>query len=289
MATTWDVQGEAQAGLRAIVADPRYGPAALSNAQTMTNLLKDMLPDAPRESSVLVQASDAGVADMLQTHISNGMDLATASRLAAGSFENQTGLTPEACNWAVGAFASALRLDTVRQAPPPPVQDTGRPVSNGQQTVKAPVVGAGTVTPAPEAPVQPNGLRIAAAAVAAVAAILLIWACALTFEHFSGENSFSFFSIAGLPSGTWWPAIGSVAVAVLGLAAAVLLLATRTPLMRGLAAGMLLAFGVAQVLAFATYWAVYGTHPAQTVGTVGGLLLVIAGVLALVGPKTSRA
>lgn len=49
----WDAQGEAHAALRAIVADPRYGPPALSNAQTMTNLLKDMLPDAPRESSVL--------------------------------------------------------------------------------------------------------------------------------------------------------------------------------------------------------------------------------------------
>ena len=45
----WDAQGEAQAALRTIVADPRYGPGALSNAQTMTNLLKDMLPDSPRE------------------------------------------------------------------------------------------------------------------------------------------------------------------------------------------------------------------------------------------------
>ncbi len=58
----WDAQGEAYAALRAIVADPRYGPPALSNAQTMTNLLKDMLPDAPRESSVLVAASEAGMA-----------------------------------------------------------------------------------------------------------------------------------------------------------------------------------------------------------------------------------
>ena len=79
-----DAQGEAQAALRAIVADPRYGPAALSNAQTMTSLLKDMLPDAPRESSVLVAASEVGVAGMLQSNISQGMDQATASRLAAG-------------------------------------------------------------------------------------------------------------------------------------------------------------------------------------------------------------
>jgi len=43
----WDAQGEARAALRAIVDDSRYGSAALSNAQSMTNLLKDMLPDAP--------------------------------------------------------------------------------------------------------------------------------------------------------------------------------------------------------------------------------------------------
>ena len=59
--TPWDAQGEAHVALRAIVADPRYGPTVLSNAQTMTNLLKDMLPDAPRESSVLIAASEVGI------------------------------------------------------------------------------------------------------------------------------------------------------------------------------------------------------------------------------------
>src|SRR5215469_15911523 len=93
----WDAQGETQAALRTIVADPCYGPAALSNAQTMTNLLKDMLPDAPRESSVLVAASEAGVAGILQSNVSQGMDLSTASRLAAGTLENRTALTPDAC------------------------------------------------------------------------------------------------------------------------------------------------------------------------------------------------
>ena len=116
----WDAQGEAQAALRTIVADPRYGPAALSNAQTMTNLLKDMLPDSPRESSVLVAASEAGVAGLLQSSLSRGIDVATASRLAAGSLESRTALTPDACSWAVGVLASALRLDAVRSAPSQP-------------------------------------------------------------------------------------------------------------------------------------------------------------------------
>ena len=125
--TPWDAQGEAQVALRAIVADPRYGPTVLSNAQTMTNLLKDMLPDAPRESSVLIAASEVGVAGLPQGNVSRGMDVATASRLAAGSFENRTALTPDACGWAVGVLAWALRLDTVRPATPQPAYYIPRP------------------------------------------------------------------------------------------------------------------------------------------------------------------
>src|ERR1700735_1509936 len=157
----WDAQGEAQAALRGVVADPRYGPAALSNAQTMTNLLKDMLPDAPRESSVLVAASEAGVPGMLQNNVSQGMDLTTASRLAAGSFENRTALTSDACNWAVGILASAMRLDAVRAAPPPPpppgpVYDTPPTVGGDQRTV-----GPGSAPTPPEwvAPVPVPVLR----------------------------------------------------------------------------------------------------------------------------------
>jgi len=121
----WDAQGEAQAALRTIVADPRYGPAALSNAQMLTNLLKDLLPDAPRESSVLVAASEVGVPGMLQGNVSQGMDLGTASRLAAGSFESRTALTPDACRWAVAALASALRLDAADVRPEPQIPRPG--------------------------------------------------------------------------------------------------------------------------------------------------------------------
>jgi hypothetical protein len=290
--TPWDAQGEAQAALRVIVDDPRYGPVALSNAQTMTNLLKDMLPDAPRESSVLVAASDAGVVGIVQAHMSNGMDLATASRLAAGSFENQTALTPEACHWAVGAFASALRLDTVRQAPP-----TGQdpPVIRGEPTISAGVGAPMPVTAGPRGG-QPAALRAGTAILVAVGAILLVWSCALTFLRFSSANGgggISFFSITSGSSGTWWYAIGPIAVAVLGIVAGVVLLTTRAELTRGLAAGLLIAFGVSAILVYATYAFTEGPNdhpgPAEAVGTIGAAFFLIAGVLALVGRKRSAA
>jgi hypothetical protein len=279
------------------VADPRYGPATLSNAQTMTNLLKDMLPDAPRESSVLVAASDAGVAGILQTHMSNGMDLATASRLAAGSFENQTALTPEACNWAVGAFASALCLDAIRQAPPPPpVQDTVPPLANSQPTVKAPAAGAGLgpgVTPGPPGGGQPKGPRIVSAVLVGAAAILLVWSCALSFVTYSG-GEVSFFSVASQEhTGTWWYAIVPIVVAVLAIVAAIVLLTTRSELTRGLTAGLFIAFGVSMLLVYAVFAFTEGPEdhpgPAEAAGAVGAVLLLAAGVLALVGRKRPAA
>src|SRR6266567_3806441 len=56
---SWEHAAEARAALTAIVTDPEHGVAALSSAQTMSNLLKDLLPDAPREKSMLVAAAEA--------------------------------------------------------------------------------------------------------------------------------------------------------------------------------------------------------------------------------------
>ena len=304
----WDAQGEAQAALRTIAADPRYGPAALSNAQTMTNLLKDMLPDAPRESSVLVAASEAGVAGLLQSNISQGMDLATASRVAAGSFENRTALTPDACAWAVGVLASALRLDAVRQALPPPlpgapgpVYDTVLPVGDGQQTkpprpAPVPPPWAG---PAPVArvssPGRPDGLRLTAGIVTVVGAILIIWACALPDLHIpagNGRTSFSIFNSGA--AGDLWFAVEPVGVAVIGVAAGlIIMLANRSARMRLLAAGVLIGFGIQTILLFAGYefYVQSPDHagPGGAVGILGGLLLLVAGLIAAASRPASAA
>jgi hypothetical protein len=302
----WDAQGEAQAALRAIVADSRYGPAALSNAQTMTNLLKDMLPDAPRESSVLIAASEVGVAGMLQSSVSQGMDVATASRLAAGSFENRTALTPDACSWAVGILASALRLDAVRAAPPPPppgpVYDTPRPAGGDQQTV-----GPGTaptppawVAPAPApglrpGPDRPDGLGRIAAVVTVVGAILIVWACALPDLHIpagNGRTSFSIFNSGG--GGDLWFAVEPVGVAVIGVVAAlVIMLANRSARLRLLAAGALFGFGIQTVLLFAGYeFQVRSPNhagPGGVVGILGGIVLLVAAVIAAASSPASAA
>jgi hypothetical protein len=334
----WDARGEAHAALRAIVADPRYGAPALSNAQTMTNLLKDMLPDAPRESSVLVAASEAGVAGLLQGNVSRGMDVATASRLAAGTFENQTALTPDACNWAAGILASVLRLDAVRAAPPPPsgpVYDTSRAAGGDQRTVApgpglaspvpglaspvsglaSPVSGLASPVPGLASPVPGlaspawvtpapqfrsgsggrDGLRLTVTVMTAVAAILIVWACALPDLYVSGgsgRTSFSIFNSGG--AGEWWFAVEPVGVAVIAVLAAVIAMAAnrsaRLPL---LATGVLFGFGIQTVLLFAGY-EFYARSPDRAgpggaVGILGGIVLLVAALIAAAGRPASAA
>ena len=69
----WEHADEARAALSAIVTDPEHGVTALSSPRTMSNLLKDLLPDAPREKNLLVAAAEAGLADTLRDHVAQGM------------------------------------------------------------------------------------------------------------------------------------------------------------------------------------------------------------------------
>ena len=114
--SSWEHQREVRDALATIVADPQLGVPALSSAPTMSNLLKDLLPDAPRETSVLVAAAEAGIAQILLDHVGQGMDIATASSLAASAFAARTPFTTDACNWAVGELSVALGLG--RAGPP---------------------------------------------------------------------------------------------------------------------------------------------------------------------------
>jgi hypothetical protein len=141
----WDERDEAQKALRAIVSDPAYGVAALSSAQIMANLLKDLLPDAPREVSVLVAAAEAGVAGNLRDRVSQGMDVGTASAVVAGSFAASTPFRPDACSWAVSEIAGALGLSSPASgAPPGSSIPPGSSVPGGSQpTISAPLGAAG--------------------------------------------------------------------------------------------------------------------------------------------------
>ena len=139
---SWEHAAEARAALNAIVTDPQHGVSALSSPQTMSNLLKDLLPDAPREKSILVAAAEAGLADNLRQHVDQGMDPNTAIRLTASSFSSTTPFTPEACTWVTGEIATALGISHGGGQPGgvQPGFDRGQ---QGMPTQIAPIPGAG--------------------------------------------------------------------------------------------------------------------------------------------------
>lgn len=129
--SSWEHAAEARAALNAIVTDPEHGTAALSSPRTMSNLLKDLLPDAPREKNLLVAAAEAGLADTLNEHVSQGMDPDTAISLTASSFSARSPLTPDACRWVTGEIAVALGISEASDAAlsSPPGTGTGGAVA----------------------------------------------------------------------------------------------------------------------------------------------------------------
>src|SRR5215469_18342900 len=107
---------QARLALRTIVTE--HGPETLSRPAVLSNLLADLLPDAPRIARLMVAAAQDHIADELREHTSAGMDAATASRLAATVLADASLLPPEACAWVVGEFALALGLVSDNSAPP---------------------------------------------------------------------------------------------------------------------------------------------------------------------------
>src|SRR5258706_8399728 len=109
--TMWDVGGDVRRALRSIVADPQLGTAVLTDPHVMANLLKDLLPDLPRESALLVAAAQCDLASVLAGHLAQGLDLGTSSRLTAGWFAERMPFTDDTCGWVVGELAIALGAD----------------------------------------------------------------------------------------------------------------------------------------------------------------------------------
>src|SRR5262249_15900685 len=71
--------------LRSVASDPDGGPPTLSDAAAMSNVLMDLLPDAPREKNLLIAAAESRLAAITLDHVGQGIDARSAIRLAAGS------------------------------------------------------------------------------------------------------------------------------------------------------------------------------------------------------------
>jgi len=107
MSQQLDVQGEAHEALGTAVAS--YGQRVLSDPHTLGNLVADLLPDLPRERSLLVAGAEAGVAAEMKQHVEDQrIDPDTAVQLVARSLSERRAIDTTAGIWVVSEYAMAL-------------------------------------------------------------------------------------------------------------------------------------------------------------------------------------
>src|SRR5438094_7793238 len=126
-----DTQGEAHEALGTAVAS--YGQRVLTDPHTLGNLVADLLPDLPRERSLLVTAAEAGVAAEMRQHVEEQhIDPDTAAQLVARSLSERRAIDPAASMWVASEYAQALGYQVRPSTPavpsgPPPAVPSGRP------------------------------------------------------------------------------------------------------------------------------------------------------------------
>ncbi len=188
-----DASGAALRALQSIVAD--YGAAALSDAQFMNNVLRDLLPDEPREASVLVAAAEADVAGIIGERAAQHISPGAAIAQAAVVLGERTALTQDACQWAASQTARAIGLLQVPgmdptvsvsadKLPPPIPQPPGEAPTAPRQGGYSPPSPPGP----PRPPISKTG-KIAAAGALAVVVLYLLIAAAAHLAPFSKAKS----------------------------------------------------------------------------------------------------
>ncbi len=115
-----DPQGEAHEALGSVAND--YGQRVLSDPRMIGNLVTDLLPDLPRERSLLVTGAEADIAGELTQHVQEQhLDPNTAVQLVARSLVDRRSLDPAASMWVTSEYAQALGYPVQSsQVPPPP-------------------------------------------------------------------------------------------------------------------------------------------------------------------------
>jgi len=321
----WDSSGNARRALQGIVRDPHFGAGALSQPAVMSNLLKDLLPDEPREAGLLVAAAQSDLAGTLRGYAAQGMDPGTAIRLTAASFVSNTSHTPEACSWVVTELAVALGMDTAAKTVAP-----GPPPGAGQPTVLAANLVPGAPQPAfrPAAPGQPaqappagqqpagqqpagqpglgqpawqqapwqgyagTGLATPARSpllgpgiVGLAGAFLLLLGCVVPYVKFSGQSAVSLFG--GFQSAPFSETFWFAIEpgGVMAITLVISILLLARGRQRSFFAGLLAAFGVQTILLFAGY--VFVVY-SPTKREAGGVLGLLAGVALIVAGLMAR-
>ncbi len=150
MSQQLDAQGEAHEALGTAVAS--YGQRVLSDPHTLGNLVADLLPDRPRERSLLVTGAEAGIAAEMRQHVEEQhIDPDTAVQLVARALSERRAIDPAAGLWVAAEYAQALgyqvRPYTSAVPPGPPQVSLGAPAASA---VPPAAGAAGIQAPSPQ-------------------------------------------------------------------------------------------------------------------------------------------
>jgi hypothetical protein len=99
--------GEAHEALGTAVAS--YGQRVLSDPHALGNLVADLLPDLPRERSLLVTGAEADIAAEMREHVErHHLDPDTAVQLVASALSERRSISLAAGLWVASEYAQAL-------------------------------------------------------------------------------------------------------------------------------------------------------------------------------------
>jgi len=118
----FDPQGEAREALSTAVSS--YGMRVLSDPRILGNLVTDLLPDSPRERSLLVTAAEAGMATELSQHVEQQrLSVEAAVALVARGLTERRSIDVAASTWVATEYAHALGYQVRAGIPPAALLD----------------------------------------------------------------------------------------------------------------------------------------------------------------------
>jgi hypothetical protein len=143
MSQQLDAHGEAHNALGTAVSS--YGQRVLNDPHILGNLVTDLLPDLPRERSLLVTGADAGIAAQMTQHVEEQhIDPDTAVQLVARALSERRAIDQAASMWVATEYAQALGYRV-------------RPLAEADQSTQPQVIAAATATmTAPGGPAMPS-------------------------------------------------------------------------------------------------------------------------------------
>ncbi len=152
----WDPRGEARQALQAIV--DGFGIQVLQNGDLLASMLRDYLPNLPREANLLTAAVRTGAVARLSEDLGKlGMEPAATVAMAAAMMERTAAVDPAGARWSAAEYARLLGHPIPGPLPGPGIAGTMSPSAFAAPSMPPPSMPPPSAagTPPPPAPSAP--------------------------------------------------------------------------------------------------------------------------------------